>query len=153
MTEESPDSTNEAQEARSMVIRVRQYNSWVICVMPYGIAGVTPTSLAFVAPITSIHVGTWASRPRQWSMVNYRDAHVPGFTKTIPCQKGLHQIEYPYFWKILIPISYSLFYCYRLFVRGLAEWIRIVSISLYFTLRKNKKCQFCPTRWRVKNSR
>ena len=52
-------------------------------------------SLAFVAPITSIHVGTWASRPRQWSMVNYRDAHVPGFTKTMPCQNGLHQIEYP----------------------------------------------------------
>ena len=24
-----------------MVIRVRQYNSWVICVMPHGIAGVS----------------------------------------------------------------------------------------------------------------
>ena len=52
-----------------MVIRVRQYNSWVICVMPYGIAGGTPTSLAFVAPITSIHVGTWASRPRHRSII------------------------------------------------------------------------------------
>ena len=36
----------------------------------------------------------------QFSIFNFqfsicRDAHVPGFTKTIPCQNGLHQIEPP----------------------------------------------------------